>query len=288
MESTINALRNISIKTNKQYHTIIIFIDELDRCLPEYAIKVLKRMHHINQNVPNIQMIYSLDRTQLANTIKNYYGDELNVDRYLKKFISFSLKLLPGEINTNIVKAYPDLFWNFDFVYCTNFNVSKIFSIIFPQMDMRERDCIIKKIIFINNLINQDNKKFDISILFFEIILIMLKCEEVNNLTNLSIDIDHDTRRINLFLSTGIDKLEYMDKFFHKLQNQLSAFNSFQLHVADYPDRNSIEFIVYMFFKTFINQKISECSTQSEVKFYEEAYQILLKFKSYFESITIE
>ena len=207
MESTINALRNISIKTNKQYHTIIIFIDELDRCLPEYAIKVLKRMHHINQNVPNIQMIYSLDRTQLANTIKNYYGDELNVDRYLKKFISFSLKLLPGEINTNIVKAYPDLFWNFDFVYCTNFNVSKIFSIIFPQMDMRERDCIIKKIIFINNLINQDNKKFDISILFFEIILIMLKCEEVNNLTNLSIDIDHDTRRINLFLSTGIDDL---------------------------------------------------------------------------------
>lgn len=294
MDTTIKALNKITNGTGSNPHpkTIIIFIDELDRCLPEYAIRVLERMHHITKNVSNIQMIYSIDRTQLSQTISNYYGDNLNVDRYLKKFISFSLKLLPGEINNNIVKAYPELFWKFDFIYCSQFDVSTIFTIIFPQMDMRERDSIIKKITFINNLIIEDNKKWDISILFFEIVLVMLKYEGIDNIPNLSIDINHDTRKITLLeplpQNNVAQNLDQINDFFYKLQKLLPNFNSFQLSMLDYPEMTSIEYIVYMIFSCLINQKICNCTTKTELKFYDETYEKILKFKAYFESITTD
>ena len=105
METTITSLRKIT-EDNSTPRTIIIIVDELDRCLPEYALKVLERMHHISNNVKNIQIIYSIDRKQLTETIKHYYGNELTVNKYLKKFISFSLKLKKGNSMNNITKAY--------------------------------------------------------------------------------------------------------------------------------------------------------------------------------------
>ena len=37
------------LKAQSKEVTIIVVVDELDRCLPEYAIKVLERLH----NLPN-------------------------------------------------------------------------------------------------------------------------------------------------------------------------------------------------------------------------------------------
>ena len=31
--------------------TVVFIVDELDRCLPEYAIKVLERLHHLAENL---------------------------------------------------------------------------------------------------------------------------------------------------------------------------------------------------------------------------------------------
>ena len=36
--------------------TIVVVVDELDRCLPEYAIKVLERLHHIFGDTENTQV----------------------------------------------------------------------------------------------------------------------------------------------------------------------------------------------------------------------------------------
>ena len=68
-------------------YTIVLLVDELDRCLPEYAIKVLERLHHITENVENIITVISIDKEQLARNIQSIFGEENNTDRYLKKFI---------------------------------------------------------------------------------------------------------------------------------------------------------------------------------------------------------
>lgn len=61
------------IKTNlpEVSDRAIIFIDELDRCRPEFAIKVLEQTKNLFQQ-ENIVVVYSTDITQLAHSLQAY------------------------------------------------------------------------------------------------------------------------------------------------------------------------------------------------------------------------
>lgn len=63
------------IKTNlpEVANRAIIFIDELDRCRPEFAIKVLEQTKTLFQQ-DNIVVVYSTDITQLAHSLQGVYG----------------------------------------------------------------------------------------------------------------------------------------------------------------------------------------------------------------------
>ena len=74
-------------------------MDELDRCLPEYAVRVLERLHHLFEGIENIQVIFSVDRGQLEHVIRELFGAGADTAAYLKKFISFELKLDQGNLN---------------------------------------------------------------------------------------------------------------------------------------------------------------------------------------------
>ena len=52
---------------------VVIFIDELDRCKPDYSLLLLERMKHL-LNIEGIVFILSIDRNQLENSIKTVYG----------------------------------------------------------------------------------------------------------------------------------------------------------------------------------------------------------------------
>lgn len=68
-------------------HPLIFFIDELDRCNPNYAVRVLERVKHLF-NIPKIVFILSIDKEQLCNSIRGYFGsDRINTEEYLRRFI---------------------------------------------------------------------------------------------------------------------------------------------------------------------------------------------------------
>lgn len=73
--------------------SLVIFIDELDRCRPDYAVLLLEQIKHLFA-IPNIVFVLSIDKNQLSNAIKGYYGSE-NIDTgdYLKRFIDFEYSL---------------------------------------------------------------------------------------------------------------------------------------------------------------------------------------------------
>lgn len=72
---------------------IIFIVDELDRCNPHYAVKTLERIKHLF-NIPGIIFVLSIDKAQLCNSIKGYFGSEqLNAEEYLKRFIDFEYQL---------------------------------------------------------------------------------------------------------------------------------------------------------------------------------------------------
>ena len=72
---------------------LIVFIDELDRCRPTYAIKLLERVQHFFDN-NKITFIFSVNLYELKNTIKKLYGPSFDGDRYLDRFF-YSIISLP-------------------------------------------------------------------------------------------------------------------------------------------------------------------------------------------------
>lgn len=71
---------------------LVFFIDELDRCKPDYAIRFLERIKHYF-NDPRVTFIFAVNLSQLQWTVKNYYGSEFNSTRYLDKFFDLQISL---------------------------------------------------------------------------------------------------------------------------------------------------------------------------------------------------
>ena len=77
---------------------LIIFIDELDRCKPSYAIQLLERIKHYFIN-DNLTFVFSVNLLELQKTIKKYYGNGFNACEYLNRF--FDIPVVLNEINLN-------------------------------------------------------------------------------------------------------------------------------------------------------------------------------------------
>ena len=71
---------------------LVFFVDELDRCRPDFAITLLERIKHLF-NVERIVFVLALDREQLRNTVRCFYGSGDHADTYLRRFIDFSFQL---------------------------------------------------------------------------------------------------------------------------------------------------------------------------------------------------
>lgn len=82
------------IKNNNQSNLpIIFFIDELDRCRPNFAVEVLEKLKHFF-SVEGIVFVLSIDKTQLGNAVRGVYGTNLiNSDEYLRRFIDIEFTL---------------------------------------------------------------------------------------------------------------------------------------------------------------------------------------------------
>lgn len=74
---------------NKQ---VFIFIDELDRCRPTYAIEMLETVKHLF-NIPDFIFVLSTDTNQLQHSIKAVYGHEFDSHEYLSRFFEQRLTL---------------------------------------------------------------------------------------------------------------------------------------------------------------------------------------------------
>lgn len=72
----------------------VIFIDELDRCRAEFAIKVLEQTKTLFQQ-ENIVVVYSTDITQLAHSLQGIYGPRFDGRKYLERFYDKRLELNP-------------------------------------------------------------------------------------------------------------------------------------------------------------------------------------------------
>ena len=105
IDATIEALLKEQIEAEKNLKTlkacleelaadkpIILFIDELDRCRPDYAVDMLEVIKHVF-DVENVKVVLVTNTKQLRAAINHRYGVEVDAQKYLDKFLKYSFAL---------------------------------------------------------------------------------------------------------------------------------------------------------------------------------------------------
>lgn len=77
---------------------LVIFIDELDRCKPSYAVKLLEKIKHYFGD-ERVTFVFSVNLEELQHTIKHYYGNTFDACRYLDRFFDMRISLPPADMD---------------------------------------------------------------------------------------------------------------------------------------------------------------------------------------------
>ena len=92
MEKFRTTLKKITGPENSNPVKLIIIIDELDRCRPDYALSVLEIIKHFF-NIKGIHFILGVNLSGLENSVRARYGDRIDASAYLQKFYSYKVRL---------------------------------------------------------------------------------------------------------------------------------------------------------------------------------------------------
>lgn len=90
---------------------VIFFVDELDRCRPDYAVSYLEVIKHVF-DVSGLAFVLAIDYPHLSNSAKSLFGAELNFEDYFRKFCHRTFNLPdPSEesqarLSKNYIKHY--------------------------------------------------------------------------------------------------------------------------------------------------------------------------------------
>ncbi|NNH00929.1 P-loop NTPase fold protein [Acinetobacter sp. ANC 5414] len=72
---------------------LVFIIDELDRCRPDFAIRLIERIKHFF-DIPKIVFVLVMDKSQFSKIVCHNYGyDETLGEEYLDKFVDFTVRL---------------------------------------------------------------------------------------------------------------------------------------------------------------------------------------------------
>ena len=112
LENALRQIKDVITKLSKELN-IVLSVDELDRYLPEYAIKVLERLHHICNEMPVVQIL-AINKRHLADSIAKVFGknyethDNLSIwniqfaESYLQKFVDVIIPLPAGKLDNRL------------------------------------------------------------------------------------------------------------------------------------------------------------------------------------------
>lgn len=85
---------------------ILVFVDELDRCRPDYAIHYLETIKHVF-NVKGMVFLLAIDAVQLEVSARALFGEKLNFSEYFRKFCHRKFNLpAPEEKATGMLLAH--------------------------------------------------------------------------------------------------------------------------------------------------------------------------------------
>lgn len=170
LEKRINSFLNDVVLDDEE--KLIIFIDELDRCNPQYAVKLLERVKHYF-NHPKVIFVISYNKSELQHSIKTLYGSEFSADKYLERFFDYEF----GLSTVDVVK-YMNILGSSNTIHLNMCAIAKLYD-----FQMREvwkyHDCVNKAITMIKKVISNNiystEKSLEFCIIWFLPVIIGLR-----------------------------------------------------------------------------------------------------------------
>ena len=88
---------------------VVVMVDELDRCSPEYAVEFLQLLEHVF-HAKHVVFVVAVNRSELQHSIRAFYGQGFNAEGYLERFfddilalpVSRRLQYIGSSIRANI------------------------------------------------------------------------------------------------------------------------------------------------------------------------------------------
>ena len=194
-----------ALATIASHKSIILFIDELDRCRPDFAMNMLEVIKH-TFDVKGVQFVLITNTQQLKASINHSYGHAVDAHRYLDKFIKFRFELSPlssRELSPRIIAAKQHFFYlakesrclPLDCLNDSYFEKAIDHLISYHSLSLREIETLILHIQIAQNLSNskQFGEKQFLGYTLLRLIVIMLACyrpELLNELKKENLDAD--------------------------------------------------------------------------------------------------
>lgn len=110
---------------------LVIFIDELDRCRPDFAVRLLEQTKSLFQS-KDIVVVISADSLQLANATEGLYGPRFNSQHFIERF--FDQRMTLGPVDAYKVATGSPLQDTFD-------DYSRMAQELFSSRQLTIRDC---------------------------------------------------------------------------------------------------------------------------------------------------
>ncbi len=143
-----------AMKDKSKQQKIVIFVDELDRCRPDYAIEVLEVIKHFF-DAERVVFILSICEEAMKGAVSSVYHADVDYISYMNKFInsSFSLPKIPTESYWKYMQKQesqfqqlPEMIHQYLPVLMEGYNVS-----------LRDQDRIFSALCFINQFLQGED-----------------------------------------------------------------------------------------------------------------------------------
>ncbi len=147
--------------------TLVILVDEIDRCTADYAMKVLERIHYLF-DTKNTVVIVNLNKKELENVALDKY-DELERQRYFNKIFDLIYNIPQGHQNF-IQNLCLELMHKNNILY-NNDDITKLANILEFEINNLQLREIVQRFNIFNFLISNINQiERDFSLVFAVII----------------------------------------------------------------------------------------------------------------------
>ena len=217
---------------------LVFIVDELDRCKPEFAIRLIERIKHFF-DIPKVVFILAVNKKQLEESINSFYGFTSS-SKYLEKFIDITVLLKNSdnkELNyENIIMTYIDKLGINPKINDVINQLNTICIVYNPNS--RQLIRIFNKLALLDN--NFDNSR----IIFLFLMLLYIELELIKNF--------NETDFLHFFYESHFNKLE---KFYQKNRARRvnSSYTFIEFLIKTYMNHGLRYFIEYLAHSKFPN-----------------------------------